>query len=69
MGPGEGDIRSSVAEWERPPGPGTGRSLGMEGGPPQPGCQGCLWDGGCLRIPPLIIFLLIFFIFYFWTDS
>lgn len=33
MGQGEGDVCSSVAEWERPPGPGAGGSLGMEGGP------------------------------------
>lgn len=25
--------------------------------------------GPCLKIPPLIFFLLTFFIFYFWTDS
>lgn len=47
--------------WDRPQGPGLHhqtRALltAARGGP-------------CLKIPPLIFFLLTFFIFYFWTDS
>lgn len=45
---------------------GAGRRLRMEGGRPQPGYEEYL--AGCLKIPPLIIFINIF-IFYFWTDS
>jgi hypothetical protein len=37
--------------------------------PSSPALLAAVPGGLCLKIPPLIFFLLIFFIFYFWTDS
>lgn len=35
----------------------------------RPGFALCVRGGPCLKMPPLIFFLIIFFIFYFRTDS
>lgn len=70
MGEGEGDVLRGVGEARAELARAGG--LGAERGPAaNPGFNGCHSGSGGrrLKIPPLIFFLLIFFIFYFWTDS
>lgn len=67
-GKGTSPIRRGVGE--AMPSRARASGLGTEQGPAiKPGCNGGPSGGRCLKIPLLIFFLLIFFIFYFWTDS
>lgn len=65
VGQGAGEVRSSILEEgarRAEPGGAPAADRTWREARPQPGCE------GCLKIPPLIIFINIF-IFYFWTDS